>query len=72
LDALQALEAKGHRLVYVGDVVGTGSSRKSATNSVSATPEKSLYKSRQKKFAVQKNSLYIFQNSLYIFPTAWG
>ncbi|MCV5950802.1 hypothetical protein OFN94_38960, partial [Escherichia coli] len=25
---------KGHQLVYVGDVVGTGSSRKSATNSV--------------------------------------
>ena len=28
------LEAKGHPLAYVGDVVGTGSSRKSATNSV--------------------------------------
>ncbi len=28
------LKAKGHQLVYVGDVVGTGSSRKSATNSV--------------------------------------
>jgi aconitate hydratase 2/2-methylisocitrate dehydratase len=28
------LEKKGHPLVYVGDVVGTGSSRKSATNSV--------------------------------------
>lgn len=31
---LEALKAKGHQLVYVGDVVGTGSSRKSATNSV--------------------------------------
>ncbi|SHF54117.1 bifunctional aconitate hydratase 2/2-methylisocitrate dehydratase [Vibrio gazogenes] len=28
------LKDKGHPLVYVGDVVGTGSSRKSATNSV--------------------------------------
>lgn len=28
------LQKKGHPLVYVGDVVGTGSSRKSATNSV--------------------------------------
>ena len=27
-------KAKGHQVVYVGDVVGTGSSRKSATNSV--------------------------------------
>ncbi|WP_028864260.1 bifunctional aconitate hydratase 2/2-methylisocitrate dehydratase [Psychromonas aquimarina] len=31
---LEALKAQGHPLVYVGDVVGTGSSRKSATNSV--------------------------------------
>ncbi|MGR5141685.1 bifunctional aconitate hydratase 2/2-methylisocitrate dehydratase [Photobacterium sp. DNB23_23_1] len=31
---IEALKAKGHQLVYVGDVVGTGSSRKSATNSV--------------------------------------
>ena len=31
---LDALKAKGFPLVYVGDVVGTGSSRKSATNSV--------------------------------------
>ncbi len=31
---LEALQAKGHQLAYVGDVVGTGSSRKSATNSV--------------------------------------
>ena len=31
---IEALEKKGHQLVYVGDVVGTGSSRKSATNSV--------------------------------------
>ncbi|HEY5717498.1 MAG TPA: bifunctional aconitate hydratase 2/2-methylisocitrate dehydratase, partial [Motiliproteus sp.] len=28
------LQKKGHQLAYVGDVVGTGSSRKSATNSV--------------------------------------
>ena len=31
---LEALTAKGHLVAYVGDVVGTGSSRKSATNSV--------------------------------------
>ncbi|SFM21619.1 bifunctional aconitate hydratase 2/2-methylisocitrate dehydratase [Rugamonas rubra] len=31
---LEALRAKGHLIAYVGDVVGTGSSRKSATNSV--------------------------------------
>lgn len=31
---MEALKEKGHPLVYVGDVVGTGSSRKSATNSV--------------------------------------
>lgn len=31
---IKELEEKGHPLVYVGDVVGTGSSRKSATNSV--------------------------------------
>ena len=31
---LQSLQAKGHLVAYVGDVVGTGSSRKSATNSV--------------------------------------
>ncbi|MFB9135966.1 bifunctional aconitate hydratase 2/2-methylisocitrate dehydratase [Vibrio olivae] len=31
---IEALKEKGHKLVYVGDVVGTGSSRKSATNSV--------------------------------------
>ncbi|MGY5452126.1 bifunctional aconitate hydratase 2/2-methylisocitrate dehydratase [Agarivorans sp. MS3-6] len=31
---IEALKQKGHPLVYVGDVVGTGSSRKSATNSV--------------------------------------
>ncbi|MEE8233894.1 MAG: bifunctional aconitate hydratase 2/2-methylisocitrate dehydratase, partial [Gammaproteobacteria bacterium] len=31
---IEALKKKGHPLVYVGDVVGTGSSRKSATNSV--------------------------------------
>jgi len=31
---LDALKKKGHLVAYVGDVVGTGSSRKSATNSV--------------------------------------
>jgi aconitate hydratase 2/2-methylisocitrate dehydratase len=31
---LEALQAKGNLVAYVGDVVGTGSSRKSATNSV--------------------------------------
>jgi aconitate hydratase 2 / 2-methylisocitrate dehydratase len=31
---IKELQAKGHPIVYVGDVVGTGSSRKSATNSV--------------------------------------
>ncbi|WP_028116176.1 bifunctional aconitate hydratase 2/2-methylisocitrate dehydratase [Ferrimonas senticii] len=31
---IEQLKAKGHPVVYVGDVVGTGSSRKSATNSV--------------------------------------
>ncbi|MCG3758158.1 bifunctional aconitate hydratase 2/2-methylisocitrate dehydratase [Vibrio cincinnatiensis] len=31
---IEALKTLGHQLVYVGDVVGTGSSRKSATNSV--------------------------------------
>ncbi|MCK0536475.1 bifunctional aconitate hydratase 2/2-methylisocitrate dehydratase [Alcanivorax quisquiliarum] len=31
---IDALKAKGHTVAYVGDVVGTGSSRKSATNSV--------------------------------------
>ena len=31
---INALKAKGHLVAYVGDVVGTGSSRKSATNSV--------------------------------------
>ncbi len=34
LGTLETLKEKGHQLVYVGDVVGTGSSRKSATNSV--------------------------------------
>ncbi|MEJ2741079.1 MAG: bifunctional aconitate hydratase 2/2-methylisocitrate dehydratase [Gammaproteobacteria bacterium] len=34
LEQIEALKAKGHPLCYVGDVVGTGSSRKSATNSV--------------------------------------
>jgi aconitate hydratase 2 / 2-methylisocitrate dehydratase len=31
---IEELKAKGHPVAYVGDVVGTGSSRKSATNSV--------------------------------------
>lgn len=31
---IETLKKKGHPLAYVGDVVGTGSSRKSATNSV--------------------------------------
>ncbi|GLR26638.1 bifunctional aconitate hydratase 2/2-methylisocitrate dehydratase [Limnobacter litoralis] len=31
---VEALKAKGNPIAYVGDVVGTGSSRKSATNSV--------------------------------------
>ncbi len=31
---IEELKEKGHPLAYVGDVVGTGSSRKSATNSV--------------------------------------
>jgi len=31
---IEDLQAKGHLVAYVGDVVGTGSSRKSATNSV--------------------------------------
>ena len=34
LRQLEALQAKGNLVAYVGDVVGTGSSRKSATNSV--------------------------------------
>ncbi|MEF2146869.1 bifunctional aconitate hydratase 2/2-methylisocitrate dehydratase [Luteimonas sp. FXH3W] len=34
IQALQDLKDKGHMVAYVGDVVGTGSSRKSATNSV--------------------------------------
>jgi len=34
LSQLEELKTKGHPLAYVGDVVGTGSSRKSATNSV--------------------------------------
>jgi aconitate hydratase 2/2-methylisocitrate dehydratase len=34
MNLIDELKAKGHPLAYVGDVVGTGSSRKSATNSV--------------------------------------
>ena len=34
LEDIEALKQKGHAIAYVGDVVGTGSSRKSAINSV--------------------------------------
>lgn len=34
LEIIEKLKEKGHTVAYVGDVVGTGSSRKSATNSV--------------------------------------
>ncbi len=34
LAQIEAIKAKGHPVAFVGDVVGTGSSRKSATNSV--------------------------------------
>ena len=34
LETIESLKEKGNPLVFVGDVVGTGSSRKSATNSV--------------------------------------
>ncbi len=34
LETIEALKSKGHPIAYVGDVVGTGSSRKSAINSV--------------------------------------
>ena len=34
LELIEQLKAKGHPVAYVGDVVGTGSSRKSAINSV--------------------------------------
>ncbi len=34
LEIIAELKKKGHPLVYVGDVLGTGSSRKSATNSL--------------------------------------
>ncbi|AOE50016.1 bifunctional aconitate hydratase 2/2-methylisocitrate dehydratase [Kangiella sediminilitoris] len=34
ISLIEKLEEKGNPIVYVGDVVGTGSSRKSATNSV--------------------------------------
>ncbi|OQX67248.1 MAG: bifunctional aconitate hydratase 2/2-methylisocitrate dehydratase [Sorangiineae bacterium NIC37A_2] len=34
LEQIAEVKAKGHPVAYVGDVVGTGSSRKSATNSV--------------------------------------
>jgi aconitate hydratase 2 / 2-methylisocitrate dehydratase len=34
LETIAELKQKGHPVAYVGDVVGTGSSRKSATNSV--------------------------------------
>ncbi|MDT0596612.1 bifunctional aconitate hydratase 2/2-methylisocitrate dehydratase [Glaciecola petra] len=34
LNQIEDIKAKGHQVAFVGDVVGTGSSRKSATNSV--------------------------------------
>ena len=34
IETIEKLKKKGNPLVFVGDVVGTGSSRKSATNSV--------------------------------------
>lgn len=34
LAQIEEIKAKGHKVAFVGDVVGTGSSRKSATNSV--------------------------------------
>lgn len=34
LDTIAAYRAEGHRVAFVGDTVGTGSSRKSATNSL--------------------------------------
>lgn len=34
LKTIESLQSKGHPIAFVGDVVGTGSSRKSATNSV--------------------------------------
>lgn len=34
LETVEELKEKGHPIAYVGDVVGTGSSRKSATNTV--------------------------------------
>ncbi|MBT4883053.1 MAG: bifunctional aconitate hydratase 2/2-methylisocitrate dehydratase, partial [Glaciecola sp.] len=34
LAQIEAIKAQGHEVAFVGDVVGTGSSRKSATNSV--------------------------------------
>jgi aconitate hydratase 2/2-methylisocitrate dehydratase len=34
MNKVQELRSQGHRLAYVGDVVGTGSSRKSAANSI--------------------------------------
>ncbi|MFC2160807.1 bifunctional aconitate hydratase 2/2-methylisocitrate dehydratase [Acidobacteriota bacterium] len=34
LDTIKKIRSEGHQVVFVGDVVGTGSSRKSATNSL--------------------------------------
>ena len=34
IDTIHELRAQGHKVAFVGDVVGTGSSRKSATNSL--------------------------------------
>jgi len=34
IESIRSLRAQGHKVAFVGDVVGTGSSRKSATNSL--------------------------------------
>ena len=34
IETINELKSKGHKIAFVGDVVGTGSSRKSATNSI--------------------------------------
>ena len=43
---IESLKEKGHLVAYVGDVVGTGSSRKSATNSVLSTLSKPFRKKK--------------------------
>ena len=42
IQQIEELKTKGHPVAYVGDVVGTGSSRKSATNSVIWTTGKDI------------------------------